>query len=138
MARKAFISGATKRISHPDDTENPTVYIIQAIPFRVTNWIRDNSFTTIPGQGVQFNAGRSTSLSLQVGLSGIENLLDAEGKPVAIEQTVIPLAGGGKHVCVAESVLDLIPPSDATWLTLQIAKFTGVTEDEVKKSDALS
>lgn len=138
MARKAFISGATKRISHPDDKDNPTIYIIQSIPFRVTNWVRDNAFTTVPGVGMHFNAGRSASLSLQAGLQGIENLLGADGKPVAIEQTVIALAGGGKHVCVSESALDLIPPEDATWLTLEIAKFTNVVEDEVKKSDAPS
>lgn len=138
MARKAFISGATKRISHPDDTENPTIYTIQAIPYRVTNWVRDNSFVAVPGVGVQFHAGRSASLSLQVGLQAVENLLGPDGEPVKIESTVIALNGGGKHVCVAESALDLLPPGDATWLTLEIQKFSGVVEDEVKKSGAPS
>lgn len=138
MARKAFISGATKRISHPDDTENPTIYTIQAIPYRVTNWVRDNSFVAVPGVGVQFHAGRSAALSLQVGLLGVENLLGADDQPVKIDTTVIHLNGNGKHVCVSETVLDLIPPSDTTWLTLEIQKFSGVSEEEVKKSDAPS
>jgi hypothetical protein len=138
MARKAFVAGATKRISHPDDKDNPTIYIIQALPYRVTNWIRDNAFTTLPGIGSHFHAGRTAQMNLQAGLLGIENLLGPDGKAVEIKTTTIDLAGGGKHTCVDPTALDLLTMEDAAWLSDQIIHFSTATEEEVKKSDAPS
>lgn len=133
MAIKAFAAGQRKTITYPGDDKNPTRFIIQAVPHRVTTHIRDQSFSTDGGE-VKFNAGVAAMLSLQAGLYNVENLHGDDEQEVKVQQVVWDLHGDAKHTCVTEGTLDLLPTEVTTWLTLQIQKFGGVTVDEVKKS----
>lgn len=129
MARKAFVAGAEKRISHPDDKENPTVYVIQAIPFRIRSWISDQAMEVGSNH---YASGKIAALGLQAGLKNIENLLDEGGNAIPISTSHIK-ANGLTHECIDVKHLDQIPPGDVAWLQSELLKFTTTSEDEVKK-----
>lgn len=146
MARHALTTGQTKRISHPDDEDNPTVYIIQALSARASAHVKDQTIQTKavkaekegenPTVTVNTLIGTSGLLTLELGLVGVENIISPEtGKAVnLLDKRSVSLGAGALWSCADPSIIDAIPELDRAWLTEQIRDFSNAGAEEVKNS----
>lgn len=144
MAIKLLAVGEVRHITHPDDKENPTVFTLQPTSQRVDTWVRDQVYARVATvdpdnpkdeghMSVLYSPGLAGLLTMATHLRNIENLQDADGKPVVIKRQKITLYGGLEHEFVDPVSFDHIPPKVQAWLLAEINKEVKPTGEDAGK-----
>lgn len=137
MAIRALNLHTTKKISHPNDTESPTVWEIGAIDTRTLAKLNDAALVVgmdpnQPDADADIKLANKTLAfeTVQFGLRGWENFINDNGDiQYATESRVI---GAKKYEVAKGDLISFIPEDVVQWLADEIKKINNVGKVEAK------
>jgi hypothetical protein len=137
MAIKALNLHMTKEISHPDDSDDPTIWIIGAVDSRTFGHLSDKSLVVgvdanNPDGDADVKLARNNLAFevVQAGLKGWKNFLDEKGDvPFKTERKTI---GSRVYEVVSGDTLSRIPGNVLRWLADEIMTMNSLGADEGK------
>ena len=135
MAIRALNLHTTKKISHPDDKDEPTIFEIGAIDTRTLSKLNDAALVVgmdpnQPDAEADVKLANKTLAfeTVQFGLRGWENLRDDKGDiKFETESRVI---GAKKYEIAKGDLVSLIPEDVVQWLSDEIKKLNNVSKTE--------
>ena len=123
--------------THPDDTENPTVWTIGIVDSRVLSQIQDKStdISFDPSNpdaeaGVRVNQNEVALKVVQFGLKGFRNFANKEGE--VQYDTERRMVGNTPYMVVKSDIIAVIPSDVLKWLADEIMDLNKVNAEEAK------
>lgn len=90
----------------------------------------DNMLGSVRGDSMDMRLGDQALMALNLGLVGVENFFDSEGKPVELERESKMLHGYVKPI--KDEILGLIPKDIRAELSNEIMRGSDIDEEELK------